>query len=146
LRTVRWHRQKRMCQKVRLGFKEMGLARSVIRCSLVVERAPVGFRKTKFQRGGFQVRKLLGGPDRPAQPPAGVPKEKAMKYTAVYTRDEDGGWVAQCAEVPAAITEGDTLAEARENLRYAICVVLRFEAKHILAHASRGAKIEGIAV
>lgn len=53
------------------------------------------------------------------------------KYTAIFTRDkEDGGWVAQCAEVPSAITQGETLAEARGNLKDAIKYMLRVEARH----------------
>ena len=47
------------------------------------------------------------------------------RYTAIFTRDkEDGGWVAQCAEVPSAITQGETLAEAREGLKEAIKFML----------------------
>jgi len=53
------------------------------------------------------------------------------RYTAIFTRDnEDGGWVAQCAEVPSAITQGETLAEARENLKEAVKFMLRVEARY----------------
>lgn len=52
------------------------------------------------------------------------------KYTGIFTRDEvDGGWVAQCAEVPSAITQGETLAEAKENLQEAITFMFEVEAK-----------------
>jgi predicted RNase H-like HicB family nuclease len=37
---------------------------------------------------------------------------------------EGGGYVAFCNELPGAISEGDTLEEARENLRDAIYLLL----------------------
>ncbi len=37
---------------------------------------------------------------------------------------EGGGYVAYTEELPGAISEGDTLAEARENLRDAIELLL----------------------
>lgn len=45
-------------------------------------------------------------------------------FTAVFERGEDGWWVASCAEIPEAITQGETLEEARENLKDAIRLVL----------------------
>ena len=51
------------------------------------------------------------------------------KYTAILTKDvEDGGWVAQCAEVPSAITQGETIAEAKAELKRAIKFMLKVEA------------------
>ena len=44
-------------------------------------------------------------------------------YTAVFERDGDG-WIAYAAEIPGANTQGDTLAEARENLKEAVAIVL----------------------
>lgn len=46
------------------------------------------------------------------------------KYTAVFERGEDGWWVASCLEIPEAITQGETIEEARENLKDAIQLVL----------------------
>jgi len=46
--------------------------------------------------------------------------------TGVYEavpEDEGGGYVAYVAELPGAISEGDTLEEARENLRDAISLL-----------------------
>jgi len=40
------------------------------------------------------------------------------------TEPEGGGYVAFCNELPGAISEGDTLEEARENLRDAIYLLL----------------------
>ncbi len=45
--------------------------------------------------------------------------------TGVYEAvPEGGGYVAYVAELPGAISEGDTLEEARENLRDAISLLL----------------------
>lgn len=50
-----------------------------------------------------------------------------MVLTAVYeevAESEGGGFVAYTEELPGAITQGDTLEEARENLRDAIQLLL----------------------
>jgi len=46
------------------------------------------------------------------------------KYTAIFERGEDGWWVASCLEIPEAITQGETIEQARENLKDAIQLVL----------------------
>lgn len=46
-----------------------------------------------------------------------------IKFTAVYeeiAKEEGGGYVAYVEELPGAITQGETLDEARENLRDAV--------------------------
>ena len=45
-------------------------------------------------------------------------------YTAIFESGEDGWWVASCLEMPEAITQGETIEEARENLRDAIQLLL----------------------
>ena len=45
-------------------------------------------------------------------------------FTAVYQAAEEGGYVAYVEEVPGAITQGETLDEARANLAEAIQLVL----------------------
>jgi predicted RNase H-like HicB family nuclease len=48
-------------------------------------------------------------------------------FTAVYeevAESEGGGYVAYAEELPGAISEGDTLEEARLNLRDAIRLLL----------------------
>jgi len=50
-----------------------------------------------------------------------------MTLTAVLEEvpaSEGGGYVAYAEELPGAISEGDTLEEARENLRDAIAALL----------------------
>lgn len=47
------------------------------------------------------------------------------RYTVRYERDADSGWwVAQVKEEPAAITQGRTIAQARERIREALAVAL----------------------
>jgi predicted RNase H-like HicB family nuclease len=66
-----------------------------------------------------------------------------MVVTAVYEQvpeSEGGGYTAYAEELPGAISEGDTLEEARQNLRDAIGVLL--EANRELASKShRGKKV-----
>lgn len=45
------------------------------------------------------------------------------KYTAIFERGDDDWWVATCLEMPEAITQGETIEEARENLRDAIQLI-----------------------
>ncbi|MCI0486413.1 MAG: type II toxin-antitoxin system HicB family antitoxin [Blastocatellia bacterium] len=61
-----------------------------------------------------------------------------VTLTAVFEevpQEEGGGYVAYVEELPGAITEGDTLEEARANLRDAI--VLLLEANRALAAESQ---------
>jgi predicted RNase H-like HicB family nuclease len=46
-----------------------------------------------------------------------------MEFTAVYMQVPEG-YVAFVEELPGANTQGDTLEEARENLREAVAMVL----------------------
>ena len=45
-------------------------------------------------------------------------------FTAIVERDPNGWWAVQCEELPAAISQGRTRAEALENLKDAIHLVL----------------------
>jgi predicted RNase H-like HicB family nuclease len=61
-----------------------------------------------------------------------------MQLTAVYVHVPEGGYFAFVEELPGANTQGATLAEARENLREAVVLVI--EANRELAQESiRGA-------
>ena len=46
-----------------------------------------------------------------------------MQLTAVYMKVPEG-YIAFVEELPGANTQGDTLEEARENLREAVALVL----------------------
>ena len=56
-----------------------------------------------------------------------------MKLTAVFQKVPEG-YIAFVEELPGANTQGDTLAEARENLTEAVELVL--EANRVLAEES----------
>lgn len=56
-----------------------------------------------------------------------------FQFTAVYQPAAEGGYVAFVLELPGANTQGETLAEARANLREAVELVL--EANRTLAEA-----------
>ena len=58
-----------------------------------------------------------------------------LELTAVYRRSATG-YVAFVEEVPGANTQGETLDEARENLREAVALVL--EANRALAEQELG--------
>jgi predicted RNase H-like HicB family nuclease len=45
-------------------------------------------------------------------------------FTAVYEPAEEGGYIAFVEEVPGAISQGETLEEARENLKEALELML----------------------
>jgi predicted RNase H-like HicB family nuclease len=47
-----------------------------------------------------------------------------VKLTAIFEKAPEGGYVAWAAELPGANTQGDTLEEARENLKEAISLTL----------------------
>lgn len=54
-----------------------------------------------------------------------------IELTAVFRKAPEGGYVAFVEELPGANTQGDTLEEARVNLRAAVELVL--EANRALA-------------
>ena len=47
-----------------------------------------------------------------------------MQLTAVFVPAEEGGYTAMVEEIPGAISEGETIEEARENLADALRMVL----------------------
>lgn len=47
-----------------------------------------------------------------------------LKFTAIYEEAEEGGYIAYVAELPGANTQGETLEEARENLKEAVSLLL----------------------
>lgn len=47
-----------------------------------------------------------------------------VNFTMKYRRTDSGWWIAYCEEVPEARTQGETMDEARENLKDAIAFVL----------------------
>ena len=47
-----------------------------------------------------------------------------MKLTAVFVPATEGGFTALVEEIPGAISEGETIEEARENLADALRMIL----------------------
>ena len=47
-----------------------------------------------------------------------------MKLTAVFEPAKEGGYTAFVEEIPAAISQGETMEEAKANLREALQLVL----------------------
>jgi predicted RNase H-like HicB family nuclease len=47
-----------------------------------------------------------------------------MELTAVFLEDPSGGYVAFVEELPGANSQGETLEEARENLREAVSLIV----------------------
>ncbi|MGD0088525.1 MAG: type II toxin-antitoxin system HicB family antitoxin [Planctomycetota bacterium] len=68
-------------------------------------------------------------------------------YTAILEQDEESGWwIAQCAEVPGALTQGKTRAEAKRNLKDAIVQVLAAQAELTKAKSKRRTIVERVSV
>jgi predicted RNase H-like HicB family nuclease len=63
-----------------------------------------------------------------------------FEFTAIFQEAPEGGYVAFVEELPGANTQGDTLDEARENLREAVSLVL--DSNRLLAEQDlRGKKV-----
>jgi len=50
-----------------------------------------------------------------------------MNYTVVFKEIEDGWYMAQCEQIPGAVTQGKTLEEAMVNIKEAIQLILEDE-------------------
>jgi predicted RNase H-like HicB family nuclease len=50
-----------------------------------------------------------------------------MKLTAVFEPATEGGYTCFIEEIPAAISQGETLQEAKSNLADALKLVLQYE-------------------
>lgn len=55
-------------------------------------------------------------------------------FTAIFQPAEEGGFVAWVEELPGANTQGETLDEARENLKEAIQLILEVNREQALAN------------
>jgi predicted RNase H-like HicB family nuclease len=59
-----------------------------------------------------------------------------MQLTAIYEPAAEGGYTCWVKEIPAAISEGETLEEAEANLKDALTLVL--ECQRELSEQTRG--------
>ncbi|KAF5424904.1 MAG: putative nuclease of the RNAse H fold, HicB family [Candidatus Methanomarinus sp.] len=58
-----------------------------------------------------------------------------MKFTIKLEESDEGGYTAQCLELPAAISEGDTKEDALENIKEAIQLVLEVTQEQAQAYS-----------
>ncbi len=50
-----------------------------------------------------------------------------MKYTIIIQKDPESGWyIGKCAQVPGAVSQGETLDELMENMKDAITLILEY--------------------
>ena len=53
-----------------------------------------------------------------------------MKYTVIIQKDPESGWyVGRCAQIPGAVSQGETFAELMENMKDAIELVLEYNSE-----------------
>ena len=57
-----------------------------------------------------------------------------MQFTVKLEESDEGGYTAQCLELPAAISEGDTKEEVLENIKEAIQLVLEVSQEQARAY------------
>ena len=67
-----------------------------------------------------------------------------MKLTAVFEPVKEGGYTCFVEEIPAAISEGDTLKEAKDNLLDALKLVLEYQREQVQKNLSPKAVRETI--
>ena len=48
-----------------------------------------------------------------------------MKLTAIFEKAKEGGYLAYIEEIPGANTQGETLQQAKENLRDAFLMLMK---------------------
>ncbi len=64
-----------------------------------------------------------------------------MKYTILLKKQKEGGYTAQCLEVPGAISQGETKEEAIKNAKEALVLVLE-----VLKEEARKKSVEKVEV
>jgi predicted RNase H-like HicB family nuclease len=52
-----------------------------------------------------------------------------MKLNVTLERDEDGVWVVECPSIPGCVSQGQTKAEALENIEDAMTACLQVRAE-----------------
>lgn len=64
-----------------------------------------------------------------------------LTLTTIFEEAEEGGYIGYVAELPGANTQGETLEEARENLKEAIQLILNSNREAFEKNFSSKAKI-----
>ncbi|MGI8653898.1 MAG: type II toxin-antitoxin system HicB family antitoxin [Pyrinomonadaceae bacterium] len=52
-----------------------------------------------------------------------------MIFNVTIDRDEDGVWIVECPAIPGCVSQGNTKAEALENVKEAIALCLEVRAE-----------------
>ena len=53
-------------------------------------------------------------------------EKENMEYTVIIHKDEESGWyTGKCVQVPAAMSQGKTIAELMDNMKDALSLVLQ---------------------
>jgi predicted RNase H-like HicB family nuclease len=64
-----------------------------------------------------------------------------MRFTAIYEKAEEGGYIGYVAELPGANTQGETLEETRENLKDAVSLLLDCLREEAEARSANGIEV-----
>jgi predicted RNase H-like HicB family nuclease len=68
-----------------------------------------------------------------------IREELKLKLTAVFEAAPEGGYTCSFEELPEVFSEGETLAEARENLLDALSQVMEYHREEARKNARPGA-------
>jgi predicted RNase H-like HicB family nuclease len=52
-----------------------------------------------------------------------------MKFDVTIDRDEDGVWIIECPSIPGCVSQGQTKADALDNIKDAIVACLQARAE-----------------
>ena len=66
-----------------------------------------------------------------------------MEYTAKIRKTKNGWYIAQCEQMPEALTQGKTIEEVKENLIDAILLLLEDEAEDLQKECESASLIRG---
>lgn len=64
-----------------------------------------------------------------------------LNLTAIYEEAEEGGYIGYIAELPGANTQGETIAEVRENLLEATQMILDANREEAERRLGKDAKV-----
>jgi len=67
-------------------------------------------------------------------------KKRKSTYRVVVVKEEDGGYSGRCIEYPGAISQGETLAELKKNMREAINLIRQSYEEEIIEHITKETK------
>ncbi len=68
------------------------------------------------------------------------------EMTIIFERGQEGGWIATIPEVPGAFSQGQTKAEARENVLDALAELMAARRELALRERAANSEIETIRI